>query len=312
MLPSRSYYGRRILGFRAFASFSSEAETAEASCGVRDGHGDVVVINMNDKRIKPKVEQIYKCQRPVLFKHLAKDWPAMKWLGDLDGLRKRLNLSDKNDIVVPLEIGPGSYMSEDRDFQKIHVGLSSLFDTLEIEMEMDACWDGKGKRGLQWYLAQIELKELSPILLEDIDTHPAICKTGQGDLYRTQLWLNGASGNFSECHYDPFNNLLCQLYGEKTVTLYDCPEPSDAMYPAKGTVQKNTSAIPFGALLREADGQGQMEVDRNAFPLFYDISKKTQYGPITLKPGDAIFIPFKYWHFIHSPSVSLSVNHWWL
>ena len=31
MLPLRSYYGRRILGFRAFASFSSEAETAEAS-----------------------------------------------------------------------------------------------------------------------------------------------------------------------------------------------------------------------------------------------------------------------------------------
>lgn len=293
-------------------AFSSEASS---SCGIRDGQGKVVYLNMDDKRINPKWEQIYKCQRPVVFKNLLKGRAPLRWLEDFDVLKNRLGLSREDDDaqVVPIEIGRGSYMSESGEFDKIHVGLSSLLDTLSTEMEII---DGKEKKAdhIPWYLAQAEVKSISPVLHEDLGSAPKLCTTGKGDLYRTQLWLNGAAGSFSPCHIDPFNNLLCQLYGEKTVTLYDCPAPYEAMYPSDDTIQKNTSRIPFGPILRKDRGHERIgaEVDRSSFPSFHDPSKRTVYGPVTLQPGDSLFIPFKFWHLVSAPSVSCSVSYWWL
>ena len=126
--------------------------------------GKVVVINMKDARLSPKYDQIFSCQRPVLFKSYVTHWRAMNWMKDLDSLRKRMKLSDDNDIVVPLEVG-GSYMS--KDMEKLHVGLSSLLDTVEVEMAVEN--EGKEEVGLKWYLAQLELKQISPVLLEDIE-----------------------------------------------------------------------------------------------------------------------------------------------
>ena len=41
------------------------------NCGISgEGKGKVVVINMKDARISPKYDQIFHCQRPVLFKNM--------------------------------------------------------------------------------------------------------------------------------------------------------------------------------------------------------------------------------------------------
>ena len=224
----------------------------------------------------------------------------MNWMIDLDSFRKRLELSDDHDIVVPIEVG-GSYMS--KEMEKVHVGLNSLLDTVEVEMEVEK--ECKKDVGLKWYLAQFDLRQISPNLMEDIEV-PDLCKTGKGDVYQSNIWLGGASGTASDCHQDPFNNLLCQLYGRKTVLLFD-PASSDALYPALNSVQKNTSTIDFTGV-----AEGDREVDRGKYPLFYDHTKRIQYGPVTLEPGDALYIPHKYWHYVSAPGVSLSVNHFWL
>lgn len=272
---------------------------ASEVCGVGYGRCKVVIINPEHK---PKLEQIFKCQRPVIFRELAKNWPAIKWLTEENHLRKRLELSDDQDVVVPMEFG--HYMQENH--LKAHVGLSSVLDTLDVEMSME---QEDAKNAFSWYVAQHEVKDISTTLLEDLITPDLVLKTGKQTVYRSNIWLNGASGASSPCHQDPFNNMLVQLHGEKIVTLYD-NSSTEALYPAIGTVQKNTSLIDFSQY--EDKESSELLVDREKYPKYYQPGLKTQYGPCVIRPGDALYIPYKYWHYCRSRGTSLSVNWWWL
>ena len=270
------------------------------ACGIEDGRGSVVIIRAPQK---PKLEQIFTCQRPVLFRGLAKKWKAMSWLDQTSSsyMRNRLNLA-KEDVIVPMEFG--DYMQGES--QKGHVGLDSVFDTLEVEMGMNK---EDRKLALRWYVAQHELKDISPTLLEDVETPDLCLTTGKKTIYRNNFWLNGAAGSSSPCHNDPFNNMLVQLHGEKEVTLFD-DKSAEALYLASDTVQKNTSTIPFAKY--EEEGTGEVDIPPTDFPLYHEAGKKTQYGPVTMMPGDALYIPFKYYHWCRAHGPSLSVNWWWL
>ena len=89
--------------------------------------------------------------------------------------------------------------------------------------------------------------------------------------------------------------MLCQIIGEKKIILFD-PKDSNYLYPALGTKQPNTSLVDIETPSIEK------------FPLF----SKAKAIEVTLRPGDALFIPFKYWHYCKSLSNSCSVNFWWL
>ena len=43
----------------------------------------------------------------------------------------------------------------------------------------------------------------------------------------------------------------------------------------------------------------------------YPKYKDALYSDIILEPGDQLFIPSKYWHYVQSVTPSFSVSHWW-
>lgn len=47
--------------------------------------------------------------------------------------------------------------------------------------------------------------------------------------------------------------------------------------------------------------------DLEKFPQFAGL----EHWDCTLEPGDMLFIPSKWWHFVKSLSVSFSVSFWW-
>ncbi len=95
-------------------------------------------------------------------------------------------------------------------------------------------------------------------------------------------------------HYDVADNVLMQVVGTKTVTLFP-PHEAPRLY-----VQGSSSRIPADAL---------------ATPAALAASYPAAIGPmcrrmeVTLKPGDALFIPSLWFHSVTSgPGLSVALN----
>jgi hypothetical protein len=227
--------------------------------------------------------QIFAEQKPVLIEGLANDWPAIvdptrRW-SDLSSFRNRVDPARG----ITVEIGE-SYM--DPNLQQ---GRAVLKDFLEFISKPKDALDGLPRV----FLAQYELNQI-PEMEEDVKC-PEICQTGKGHLYRTNIWFGSPLGTISPCHIDPFNNILIQIVGKKKVEVID-PCYSPHLYPAYGTVQKNTSRVDFE------------KPDLKEFPKFAEAERHMA----ELNPGDGLFIPFKWWHYCKTEDLSCSVNFWWL
>ena len=103
----------------------------------------------------------------------------------------------------------------------------------------------------------------------------------------------GPSGTISPLHYDPRDNFLCQVIGEKYVRLYD-EKHSARLYAHQGNILRNTSRVDVE------------NIDPLAFPLAVD----APYWEGVLRPGEMLFIPAKCWHYVRSLSLSFSVSFW--
>eukprot|EP01026_Neomeris_dumetosa_P015123 TRINITY_DN1570_c0_g2_i3.p1 TRINITY_DN1570_c0_g2~~TRINITY_DN1570_c0_g2_i3.p1 ORF type:complete len:372 (-),score=62.36 TRINITY_DN1570_c0_g2_i3:73-1188(-) len=142
-----------------------------------------------------------------------------------------------------------------------------------------------------WYLAQHALFDQIPILKNDIQ-EPDYCCLGEGEIQRVNAWF-GPQNTVTPLHQDPYHNLLCQVVGIKYVRLYSI-EASEKLYPHVG-LMSNTSQVDV------------RNVDKDRFPLFAN----AQYVDVVLRPGQMLFIPQKWWHYVQSLSVSFSVSFWW-
>ena len=261
---------------------------------------------------------IYDSKVPVVVRGLASQWPAISnpskcWI-NTSQLKKRI----VPDTVVSIEVGE-SYMDE--QVQKPLVDLESLLDFLMLKGHINNTTP-------KVYWAQQDLNDV--LVMRDDVVVPEICsKTGKGVLYRTNIWFGGSQGTYSPCHYDPFENMLCQVFGNKEVILFPPKVGARYLYPAIGTNQKNTSLVNidkpnfelhplYGELLRhiqnsKSDNQsGGLQVEGGS----HANTSATQGEEMNvvraiIHPGDGIYIPYKWWHYCKTSDISCSVNFWW-
>jgi lysine-specific demethylase 8 len=108
----------------------------------------------------------------------------------------------------------------------------------------------------------------------------------------TNAWF-GPAGTVSPCHHDPYHNFLAQVVGSKYIRLY-APSETLYLYPNEG-VMNNTS---------------QVNVENPDLSLHPD-TLKASFVDCILGPGEILYIPLKYWHFVKSLETSFSVSFWW-
>ncbi|DBA89903.1 TPA: hypothetical protein ACH3X2_004395 [Trebouxia sp. C0005] len=147
------------------------------------------------------------------------------------------------------------------------------------------------------YLAQHPLFDQIPDLRNDIQ-EPMYCALGEGEMQSINAWFGPAGTaaimQVTPLHHDPHYNLLAQVVGTKYVRLYH-PKDSANLYPYQTGLTQNSS---------------QVEVDHpdfNAHPEF----AKLVATECVLQPGQMLFIPPGWWHYVKALSVSFSVSFWW-
>jgi hypothetical protein len=111
---------------------------------------------------------------------------------------------------------------------------------------------------------------------------------------RPRFWLS-TPGHVTETHRDAHHNLLAQVIGTKKLTLFS-PVFSHALY----------SHHPHSSLA----GYSRVDMDRPDFSRFPGARELTP-TEVTLRAGEALFLPVYWWHRVETLEVSVSVNCWW-
>lgn len=235
----------------------------------------------------------YKQQTPVIVTGGMQDWPFVQRQLDFQFLRRSFGA---NQVTVE----KGTYTSKAFEGD-VEMPLALVIDqflrapappataaTITVNPETT-------QRPPQYYLAQRQLMDTMPQLEKLIRVPSFIAEVCQQP-EQVNVWL-GPSDTVSPLHHDPYHNVLCQLLGSKYVRLYSphLPPPT-SLYPRSDLLFRNTSQV---------DAQSP---DLSRFPNF------PAHGPYMhniLHPGEILFLPVKWWHYIRSLTPSLSVNYWW-
>ncbi|CAM9144060.1 unnamed protein product, partial [Ascophyllum nodosum] len=115
------------------------------------------------------------------------------------------------------------------------------------------------------------------------------------DASDSTVWL-GTEGSHTPLHQDTYGvNLVAQLHGRKKWVLFS-PDETVNLYPTR---------IPY----EESSVFSRVDVrapNTSLYPLFAE----AQAIEVTLEPGDILYVPKHWWHFVEALDTSLSVNVW--
>ncbi|KFP62637.1 Lysine-specific demethylase 8, partial [Cariama cristata] len=212
-------------------------------------------------------------QKPVVLEGIMDHWPCMKkWSVDYF-------CQVAGCRTVPVELGT---RYTDEEWSQKLMTVSDFINQYIVN---------KNSVG---YLAQHQLFDQIPELKEDISI-PDYCCLGEGeeDDITINAWF-GPEGTISPLHQDPQQNFLAQVFGRKYICLYS-PQESENLYPHESQILHNTSQVDVE------------NPDLIKFPNF----RKAAFQSCILMPGQVLFIPVKYWHYVRSLDISFSVSFWW-
>ncbi|KAM3915839.1 bifunctional peptidase and arginyl-hydroxylase JMJD5 [Leptodactylus fuscus] len=213
-------------------------------------------------------------QKAVILEGVIDHWPCMKkW--SVEYIQKVAGCR-----TVPVELGS----------RYTDAGWSQSLMTVN-EFINNYILDQPARRG---YLAQHQLFDQVGELKEDIGI-PDYCCLGEGDEddITVNAWF-GPAGTVSPLHQDPQQNFLAQIVGRKYLRLYSVSE-TERLYPFDSSLLHNTSQVDIE------------NPDTDKFPDF----AKADYQECILRPGQILFIPVKWWHYVRALDISFSVSFWW-
>jgi hypothetical protein len=180
-----------------------------------------------------------------------------------------------------------------RFFDQTHVPLRAVLDHMvALERGGDSARNSSTTR---LYLAQHDLLQdpkWEPIVKRI--TPPPIPNLA-ARIYLVHTWL-GPAGTLTPLHTDPYDNLLTQVAGSKTVALVPPGYDTD--------VARYTGADP-----RPLHNTSRLAVTNPR-----ELPAQLPGVPVRVvevAPGDALYIPRGWFHVVRADTASLSINFWW-
>ncbi|XP_052064918.1 uncharacterized protein LOC127704761 [Mytilus californianus] len=274
-----------------------------------------------------------KLSRPVIIEGAMESWPAMtKWSNKF--LREEYGGNNVHIKLTPGGEFEGVESSELWDNYKTFTIPESVHKQLEfsdlvvvrpatLNMKFSELVDlienvSEGVvKNVSAYLEYSSIPDHLPELEDDIREMPFIIDV----LNRQQLNIWFSDGNtLGKLHFDPFDNFLCQISGQKQVLLFE-PHDNTRLYEAhipEAMLAYNHSTKQFTRKqLTESTSMVMSpvdikKVDFKRFPKF----ASTYPLNCTLNEGDVLFMPSFWWHEVQSvpnrkEKRNLAVNYWY-
>jgi hypothetical protein len=259
------------------------AHMTESHCSIREWRDVDLEIFQNE---------IIPQGQPAVLRSLVTDWPVVQ-----EGLKSPANICSyikRFDTQQPVNATVGAPSIDGRffyrddlrgfNFERKMVSVSTALDNLL------ALIDKPDPPAIA--LQAIPVHDVLPNLEQEI-VLPLIDKT-----VAPRMWLGNKST--IAAHYDTYSNVACVVAGRRQFTVF----PPDQV-----------ANLYIGPLLTTPGGSPISMVDlRNPdlsrYPRFQQALEVCQVA--SLEPGDAIYIPYLWWHSVESlDQFNALVNCWW-
>ena len=245
-------------------------------------------------RLSPRSfrSEFVACNRPVVIAGVADRWPALA-LWNTAYLKRALPEAE-----VPVEVWErGEPGNDPADYRR-----SVRRETMPLGRFLDLL-PGTGGGTCSHYLAQSPILKWAPRLHKDFRPPEEYMKV-PGFLPKTlaarlrlepALWI-GPAGAVTTLHFDSTHNLFVQISGAKKVILVPPAQSSLLYYPCRD----------FGRNLHFSPVDVE-HPDLKRHPRF---ARATPLE-ITVRPGEMLYIPATWWHYLRALETSFSLNFWW-
>lgn len=219
------------------------------------------------------LQNYYATNTPLIMTGMMKNWAALqKWTPAY--------FADRfGDVKVSIQTNRSSNPLYEIESEK-HRSEMTLKEYIDLILSSGSTND--------FYMTanngNLDRLEFKP-LFDDMELFPGLCKQEEcpGAIF---FWL-GPQGTITPLHHDPCNLMMAQVYGRKKWQLIS-PHYTPQMYNYRGVFSAVDLTNP--------------NYDR--FPLFREVTIIEE----VLEPGDLIFVPVGWWHFVEALDISISVS----
>jgi len=240
---------------------------------------------------RPSPETLYRdfvsANRPVVIEGVADAWPAVaRWTPEFFK-------SSFADALVSVRSWDG-----DEPFDEPGAYLKNKVGVTRLGSFVDAM---RSAADPQSYVLALPLFKQFPQLKGDVETLDAFMglPSYYPEMLRRKLkeeprFFLGPAGTVSALHFDGYHNFFVQVYGRKKFTLIS-PEQSRFVYYPWAYPRTHYSPVNVG------------RPDLERFPLFQNVTPLEA----VVSPGEILFIPVRWWHYVVALEESISLNFWW-
>ncbi|XP_072034515.1 uncharacterized protein [Amphiura filiformis] len=278
-----------------------------------------------------------KRSKPVVIEGAVNHWPAMhKWTteylrskygkkevhiklapnGHFEGVEKASLWEDYDSFNIPQDVKVALRYPDLVVVRPatINLNFSEFLDTMTGNSTLHK--EDANER-VSAYLEYSSIPQYLPELESDIEEFPFI----RNKLKRRHLNIWLSDGNtLGKLHFDPFDNLLCQIRGRKELILFE-PHDNTKLYEAhipEALLGFSTKTREFRRkTLMDSTSMVMAPVDIQD-PDFKRFPKFAETRPLncTINEGDMLFMPAFWWHEVQShPNIeehrNVAVNFWY-
>ena len=236
--------------------------------------------------------EIRPAGKPVILKNIVGDWPSVQaGTTSPDALANYLKSLDVGaatpTFIAPPEVKGRYFYTDDMrkfTFESREVPLRATIDKL-LDQQNDSAPLGIYAGASPTVNTLPRFGEGNPMLLLDPQVIP-------------KVWISNSARVAP--HFDISENIACLVSGERSFVIFP-PAQIENLYV--GPIDYNMAGQPASMV-------DLTNIDYERFPKFKTAMESAQIA--TLEPGDAVYLPSLWWHYVDSKGpLNVLVNYWW-